>query len=64
MVVEYGADIHAIDFGSGFPTPATADLFPEDEVCTRPFLFSLLLLHDNYVIMIHDNICLALETLA
>ena len=30
--VEYGADIHAAEMGSGFPTKQTRDLFPEDEV--------------------------------
>ena len=29
--VEYGADIHAMDFGSGFPTNDTRDQFLEDE---------------------------------
>ena len=32
VCVEYGADVHAIEMGSGFPTKATAELFPEDEV--------------------------------
>ena len=32
VVVEYGADIHAMEFGSGFPTPETADQFPDDDV--------------------------------
>ncbi len=32
VVVEYGADIHAADCGSGFPTESTKELFPEDEV--------------------------------
>lgn len=30
--VEYGADIHASEMGSGFPTKDTKDMFPEDEV--------------------------------
>ncbi|XP_056001386.1 lysine-specific demethylase 5A-like isoform X2 [Ostrea edulis] len=29
--VEYGADIHASEMGSGFPTKDTKDMFPEDE---------------------------------
>uniref|UniRef100_A0A8B8DS00 [histone H3]-trimethyl-L-lysine(4) demethylase n=1 Tax=Crassostrea virginica TaxID=6565 RepID=A0A8B8DS00_CRAVI len=29
--VEYGADIHASEMGSGFPTKDTKDQFPEDE---------------------------------
>lgn len=29
--VEYGADIHAMDFGSGFPTNDTRELFADDE---------------------------------
>ena len=32
IAVQYGADIHAMDQGSGFPTKATKDQFPEDEV--------------------------------
>lgn len=30
--MEYGADIHASEMGSGFPTKDTKDMFPEDEV--------------------------------
>lgn len=30
--MEYGADIHASEMGSGFPTKDTKDQFPEDEV--------------------------------
>ncbi len=33
VLVEYGADIHAADCGSGFPTKETESLFPDDEVC-------------------------------
>ncbi|XP_062579327.1 lysine-specific demethylase 5A-like isoform X1 [Saccostrea cucullata] len=29
--VEYGADIHASEMGSGFPTKDTKEMFPEDE---------------------------------
>ena len=37
VVVEYGADIHALEFGSGFPTEKTRDLFPDDDVrCFSP----------------------------
>ena len=32
VVVEYGADIHAMEFGSGFPVHENADQFPDDEV--------------------------------
>lgn len=35
VVVEYGADIHALEMGSGFPTTQTKELFPEDEVGTE-----------------------------
>ena len=31
-MVQYGADIHAVEMGSGFPTKGTEDLLPEDEV--------------------------------
>jgi len=31
VVVEYGADIHALEMGSGFPTENTKRSFPEDE---------------------------------
>lgn len=31
VAVQYGADIHAMEMGSGFPTKSTKDLFPEDE---------------------------------
>ncbi|XP_013414674.1 lysine-specific demethylase 5A-like isoform X2 [Lingula anatina] len=31
VFVEYGADIHASECGSGFPTKETKDQFPEDE---------------------------------
>lgn len=34
VCVQYGADIHAMEMGSGFPTKQTKDLFPEDEVCS------------------------------
>ena len=32
VFVEYGADIHAADSGSGFPTDGTKDQFPDDGV--------------------------------
>ena len=32
IAVQYGADVHAMDQGSGFPTKATRDQFPDDEV--------------------------------
>lgn len=41
VCVLYGADIHAMDMGSGFPTKDTPNLLPEDEVSARVF-FSLL----------------------
>lgn len=37
--VQYGADIHAMEMGSGFPTKFTKDLFPEDEVLILLFFF-------------------------
>ena len=30
--VQYGADIHALEMGSGFPTEATENMLPEDKV--------------------------------
>ena len=35
IAVQYGADIHAMDQGSGFPTKTTKDHFPDDEVKDR-----------------------------
>lgn len=32
VTVQYGADIHAMEKGSGFPTKTNKDIFPEDEV--------------------------------
>ena len=32
VCVLYGADIHAMEMGSGFPTKTTPNLMPEDEV--------------------------------
>lgn len=32
VVVEYGADIHSSECGSGFPTEKTRHLFPDDDV--------------------------------
>ena len=34
-MVQYGADIHAMEMGSGFPTKNSDDLLPEDEVRSR-----------------------------
>lgn len=34
VTVEYGADLHTMDHGSGFPTKSTPDLHPVDQVCT------------------------------
>ena len=34
VTVQYGADIHALTMGSGFPTRRNADLLPGDEVNT------------------------------
>lgn len=31
VTVQYGADIHAMEKGSGFPTKTNKDIFPEDE---------------------------------
>ena len=33
VYVEYGADLHSLEHGSGFPTKESSD-DPEDEVCT------------------------------
>ena len=33
VTVEYGADLHTMDHGSGFPTKSTPDLHPVDQVC-------------------------------
>ena len=41
--VEYGADIHASEMGSGFPTKDTKDQFPEDEVLLIDSLSTFLL---------------------
>ena len=32
VIVEYGADVHAIEMGSGFPTEKTRDQFVDDNV--------------------------------
>lgn len=32
VTVEYGADLHTIDHGSGFPNKKTKNLLPGDEV--------------------------------
>ena len=32
VLVEYGADIHVLEMGSGFPTSRTRDSFPDEEV--------------------------------
>lgn len=32
VTVEYGADLHTMDHGSGFPTKSTPDLHPVDQV--------------------------------
>ena len=40
--VEYGADVHATEMGSGFPTKATQEHFPEDEVSWREPLIEML----------------------
>lgn len=32
VAVQYGADIHAMDQGSGFPTKALKEQFADDEV--------------------------------
>ena len=42
MCVLYGADIHAMDMGSGFPTKDTPNLLPEDEVSARVFILQSL----------------------
>ena len=42
VCVLYGADIHAMDMGSGFPTKDTPNLLPEDEVSARVFLLQSL----------------------
>jgi hypothetical protein len=39
VTVEYGADLHTMDHGSGFPTKSTPDLHPVDQVCIYVFFF-------------------------
>lgn len=38
VTVEYGADLHTIDHGSGFPNKKTKNLLPGDEVCVNSYL--------------------------
>lgn len=33
VTVEYGADLHTMDHGSGFPTKNSKNLLPADQVC-------------------------------
>lgn len=35
VTVQYGADIHSLTNGSGFPTAPSPDLTEEDEVCDK-----------------------------
>jgi histone demethylase JARID1 len=44
VTVEYGADLHTMDHGSGFPTKSTPDLHPVDQVCMQNFNHVFLLL--------------------
>jgi hypothetical protein len=37
VTVEYGADLHTMDHGSGFPTKSTPDLHPVDQVCRHMY---------------------------
>ena len=43
VIVEYGADVHAIEMGSGFPTEKTRDQFQEDDVNVSVHTVSCLL---------------------
>lgn len=36
-MVEYGADLHTVDHGSGFPTVSSKNLSKEDEVYAKVF---------------------------
>lgn len=38
VTVEYGADLHTIDHGSGFPNKKTKNLLPGDEVHVNKLL--------------------------
>ena len=41
-MVEYGADLHTMDHGSGFPTLNSKNLSKEDEVYAKVFTYSCL----------------------
>lgn len=44
VTVEYGADLHTMDHGSGFPTKKSKNLLPADQVCLFICLFVILTL--------------------
>lgn len=37
VTVEYGADLHTMDHGSGFPTKNSKNLLPADQVCKHNY---------------------------
>ena len=43
VIVQYGADIHAADLGSGFPTEFNKDVFGDEDVSVRHIHAVLLL---------------------
>ena len=45
--VEYGADIHALEMGSGFPTRRNKEILPEDEVCESDKRENAICLYSN-----------------
>ena len=57
VTVEYGADLHTMDHGSGFPTKSTPDLHPVDQVCEYVcmcymfFIWAMLMMQSD-----HDGI--------
>lgn len=41
VTVEYGADLHTMDHGSGFPTKNSKNLLPADQVCTYKVIVNI-----------------------